>query len=185
MSHVPDDPPDDDGALFRAAIGPLRPLPPRTPDARDAARTRPLPRAVMAERDEAEARDEFRQAMTTGLDAADVISYRRDEVPARVLARLRRGHYAAQDEVDLHGCREAQAESLLRSFLAEARDEGRGCVRIVHGKGLRAADGMPVLKNLVDRLLRQRSDVLAFHSALGGQGGTGAVLVLLRPARRR
>jgi DNA-nicking Smr family endonuclease len=39
-----------------------------------------------------------------------------------------------------------------------------------------------VLKNLVDRLLRQRNDVLAFHSAPAGQGGTGAVLVLL--ARR-
>ena len=185
MSHVPDDPPDDDAALFRAAIGPLRPLPQRTPDARDAARTRPSPRAVMAERDEADARDEFRQAMTTGLDAADVISYRRDEVPARVLARLRRGHYAPQDEVDLHGCNVAQAETMLRTFLIDARAQGRGCVRVVHGKGLRAADGVPVLKNLVDRMLRQRADVLAYHSAPAPQGGNGAVLVLLKPRRLR
>jgi len=34
----------------------------------------------------------------------------------------------------------------------------------------------------VDRVLRQRADVLAFHSAPAAQGGTGAVLVLL--ARR-
>jgi DNA-nicking Smr family endonuclease len=36
-----------------------------------------------------------------------------------------------------------------------------------------------VLKNLVDRALRQRADVLAFHSPRAAQGGTGAVLVLL------
>ena len=52
-------------------------------------------------------------------------------------------------------------------------------MRIIHGKG---GDGVPVLKNLVDRTLRQRGEVLAFHSAPPSQGGTGAVLVLL--ARR-
>jgi DNA-nicking Smr family endonuclease len=55
-------------------------------------------------------------------------------------------------------------------------------VRIVHGKGINSTDSLPVLKNVVDRVLRQRSDVLAFHSAPPAQGGTGAVLVLL--ARR-
>ena len=49
--------------------------------------------------------------------------------------------------------------------------------------GQRADAGAPVIKNLVDRLLRQRADVMAFHSAPPAQGGTGAVLVLL--ARRR
>ncbi|TQV07217.1 SMR domain protein, partial [Xanthomonas perforans] len=56
-------------------------------------------------------------------------------------------------------------------------------VRIIHGKGLQSDTGAPVLKNLMDRLLRQRNDVLAFHSAPPTQGGTGALLVLL--ARRR
>ena len=36
-----------------------------------------------------------------------------------------------------------------------------------------------MLKNLVDRVLRHRADVLAFHSPPAAQGGTGAVLVLL------
>ena len=49
-------------------------------------------------------------------------------------------------------------------------------------KSEKGADGTPVLKNLVDRLLRQRGEVLAFHSAPTAQGGTGALLVLL--ARR-
>jgi DNA-nicking Smr family endonuclease len=53
-------------------------------------------------------------------------------------------------------------------------------VRIVHGKGLHSDSGVPVLKNLVDRILRQRADVLAYHSAPAAQGGHGAVLVLLK-----
>jgi DNA-nicking Smr family endonuclease len=119
---------------------------------------------------------------STTLMAGDTMRFRRDAVPERVLQRLGRGHYAAQDEIDLHHCDMALAEAVLRRFLKEAREEGIGCVRIVHGKGLHADAGLPTLKNLVDRLLRQRSDVLAFHSAPAAQGGTGAVLVLLGPA---
>jgi len=84
-----------------------------------------------------------------------------------------------QDELDLHGATAAQAERLLRQFLLDAHAHEHGCVRIVHGKGLQSDGGAPVLKNLVDRMLRLRSDVLAFHSAPAGQGGTGAILVLL------
>ena len=86
-----------------------------------------------------------------------------------------------QDELDLHGASALQAETMLARFLAEAVAAGYGCVRIIHGKGS-AEPGVPVLKNLVDRLLRQRGEVLAFHSAPPAQGGTGALLVLL--ARR-
>ena len=70
--------------------------------------------------------------------------------------------------------------TLLRRVLQDARANGLPCVRIIHGKGL-GSGGVPILKNLVDRLLRQRNDVLAYHSAPPAQGGTGAVLVLLRP----
>jgi DNA-nicking Smr family endonuclease len=49
-------------------------------------------------------------------------------------------------------------------------------VRVIHGKGLRS-EGAPVLKMLVDRVLRQRGDVLAFASAPAAQGGAGAPLV--------
>ena len=116
------------------------------------------------------------------LAAGDTLSFRRDFVPPPVFQRLKRGRFSAQDELDLHGATVAQAESMLRQFLAEAHDHEFGCVRIIHGKGLRDDRGTPVLKNLVDRILRHRADVLAFHSSPAPQGGTGAVLVLL--ARR-
>ena len=179
---------DDDQALFRNAVGPVRRLreiaPPPGP-------AKPRPRARMAERDEAAARDEFRHALDANLlEAGDALAYRRETVPPRVLQRLRRGEIAAQDELDLHGIDARSAEAMLRDFLAEARLHGHACVRVIHGKGLHPSEcvgssGTPVLKNLVDRLLRQRADILAFHSAPPAQGGTGVVLVLLAPPQRR
>jgi DNA-nicking Smr family endonuclease len=45
---------------------------------------------------------------------------------------------------------------------------------------LRSKAAGPVLKALTDRLLRRRDDVIAFASARPMQGGTGAVVVLLK-----
>lgn len=181
MTSVPEDNEDDDAALFRNAVGPVKalpdsPLPPRRP--------RPRPAARMAERDELDARSEFQRGLDdlSMLAAGDTLSYRRDSLPVTAFQRLRKGQFSAQDELDLHGATAMQAQRLLRQFLSEAQAHELGCVRIIHGKGLRDDGGLPVLKNVVDGMLRQRSDVLAFHSAPASQGGTGAVIVLL--ARR-
>jgi DNA-nicking Smr family endonuclease len=170
----------DDAALFREAIGadrgkvralPAPPPPPATP--------RPKPSAKMARRDEEAASNEFKHAVIAALESGDVLSFRRDTVPPQVLKRLARGEYAAQEELDLHGLPARRAETLLREFLRDCRTHGVGCVRIVHGKGRHSEQRLPVLKNLVDRVLRHRADVLAFHSPPAAQGGSGAVLVLL------
>ena len=170
----------DDAELFRAAIGadrgkvralPETPLPPSPP--------KPKPSAKMARRDEEAARTEFQHAVIAALDADDVLSHRRDGIPPMVLKRLARGEYSPQEELDLHGLPARTAEAMLREFLRDCRAHGIGCVRIVHGKGRNSEERLPVLKNLVDRVLRQRGDVLAFHSPPAAQGGSGAVLVLL------
>ena len=115
MAHDRDDP-EDDAELFRTAIGPVR------KSARNHATTaapKPRPRARMAERDEAAALDEFRHALDDRLlEAGDVLAYRRDALPPRLLQRLKRGEIAVQDELDLHGADVREAEKLLRAFLA-------------------------------------------------------------------
>ena len=170
----------DDASLFRAAIGAdrgkVRALPEATPPP---AAPKPKPSAKMARRDEDAAREEFRHMLVSALEAGDAMRYRREEIPPQVLKKLARGEYAAQEELDLHGLPARTAEALLREFLRDCRAHGLGCVRIVHGKGRNSEERLPVLKNLVDRILRQRADVLAFHSPPAAQGGTGAVLVLL------
>lgn len=178
------DPTDDDAALFRAAIGRVRELPrageaPRAP--------RPGPAARMAERDEEDARGEF-QRLLDGRDAlqeGDALSYRHAAVPPQVLLRLSRGEYAVQDELDLRHAGPAQAGELLRKFLHDSRDAGATCVRIIHRGSTRPDAPGTGLADMVDRTLRQRSEVLAFHTAPPAQGGTGAVLVLLRRRQPR
>lgn len=168
---------EDPAALFRDAVGPVRPMaqapvPPAAP--------RPRPAARMARRDEDQATSEFRRGLEAmPIGAGDVLSHRVERLPQAVFTRLKRGQFAVQDELDLHGATAAQAEALLRAFLQQARRDGSACVRVIHGKGRSSEADIPVLKNVVDRVLRQRADVLAFHSAPPAQGGTGAVLALL------
>ncbi len=168
---------EDPAALFRAAVGEVAPLRRPAPEPPAAARPRPLPRR--REPEAAGASPRIADHPDAALLRGDASAFRRERVSARDWQRLRRGQFSAQDELDLHGANALQAETLLARFLGQSTGAGLGCVRIIHGKG---GDGVPVLKNLVDRTLRQRGEVLAFHSAPPSQGGTGAVLVLL--ARR-
>jgi DNA-nicking Smr family endonuclease len=168
---------EEDAALFRDAVGIVRRIeaPPPAPAPRQ-----PGPRARRFESDEAEALRES-QRLRGGEpppEGEEIVAWRRPEVSERTLKRLRRGEYSVQDELDLHTLRATDAEGALRRFLLEARGADLHCLRIIHGKGLRS-EGAPVLKQIVDRMLRQRGDVLAFASAPPNQGGAGAVLVLL------
>ena len=80
----------DDAELFRSAIGADRGKVRALPDAPPAAATpKPKPSTRMARRDEDEAREELRHAMPSALETGDALAYRRDEVPPRVLRRLR------------------------------------------------------------------------------------------------
>ena len=108
------------------------------------------------------------------------LSFHRAGVRIQVMRRLRRGLYPTEDELDLHGLNQAAARDRLADFIARSRDSGRRCVRIIHGKGYRSGARGPVLKTAVDLWLRRHLDVMAFTSARGIDGGTGAVYVLLR-----
>ena len=169
---------EDPAALFRAAVGEVAPLRRPAPQPPATARSRPLPRR--REPDTPGTPPRIADHPDAALLRGDASAFRRERVSARDWQRLRRGQFSAQDELDLHGANALQAETLLARFLGQSTGAGLGCVRIIHGKG--GGDGVPVLKNLVDRALCQRGEVLAFHSAPPSQGGTGAVLVLL--ARR-
>jgi DNA-nicking Smr family endonuclease len=53
----------------------------------------------------------------------------------------------------------------------------------VHGKGLGSKNRKPVLKNKLRLWLPRRDEVLAFCQAPDDDGGSGAVLVLLKARR--
>jgi DNA-nicking Smr family endonuclease len=106
----------------------------------------------------------------------------------RVLRRLRRGDYAWQAHLDLHGLTSEAARAAVDRFLTDAMSAGHRCVLIVHGRGHNSKDQTPVLKERLKVWLargRAARAVLAFTSARPHDGGAGALYVLLRRDRTR
>jgi len=153
------------------AVAPRRPRPPAT--------------ARQRERDEAAVMleaisDEF--DVESLLDTDDALSFRRPGIGPEVVRKLRRGVWAIQAQLDLHGLRRDEARERLNRFIFEARRRGLRCVRVIHGKGNGSPGREPVLKAKVKSWLVQTKDVIAFTQARASDGGHGALLVLLGPA---
>jgi DNA-nicking Smr family endonuclease len=114
------------------------------------------------------------------LEPGERLQFLRGGMGPDVLKKLRRGAWPVGGELDLHGLTRAQAQNELLMFLQESRNRGARCVRVIHGKGLSSRGNTPVLKAGVKAWLAAYEDVLAFCEATARQGGSGAVLVLLR-----
>jgi DNA-nicking Smr family endonuclease len=87
-----------------------------------------------------------------------------------------------QARLDLHGLRPETAQAELCNFIAQQLQSQHRYVLVIHGKGGRFGEA-PVLKNLVNRWLQQLPEVLAFHSAVAKDGGSGAVYIILQRAK--
>jgi DNA-nicking Smr family endonuclease len=106
---------------------------------------------------------------------------------AGVVRRLRRGDYAVEGRLDLHGLLREEARGAVERFLRESRLGGKRCVLLVHGRGRHSPDQVPVIKEALQQWLasgRFGRLVLAFASARPADGGAGALYVLLRRAGR-
>lgn len=169
----------EDDSLFRKAAKGARKLKqdriaPHKP------RRKPIPQ--QRRRDE---EDVMHSLLSDEYEPADVetgeeLLFTRPGMQQRVLRKFRRGQYAIEAELDLHGRVVAEARELVSDFLRQAQASGKRCVRIIHGKGLSSEGKLPVLKVKVNSWLRQKDAVLAFCSARKNDGGTGAVYVLLK-----
>lgn len=174
-----------DQDLFARAIGPTQPLRAHGRVVHAPAPTPPEPRqraldeqAVLRE----SLSDEFDSSTLLHVD--EHLSFRRPGIGADVTAKLRRGHWAVQGQIDLHGLRVHEAREALSAFVRDAMRTGLRCVRVVHGKGLGSPGRAPVLKAKVHGWLIQKKEVLAFVQAKPLEGGAGALLVLLaQPGR--
>ena len=171
-------------SLFQAAVGVVQRLPASRTANLKANPPAPLPQQFLS--DEAQALQEALSDevdITSLLDTDAQLSFRRPGVGPDVTRKLRRGTWAIQRQIDLHGLRTDDARQTLGAFIREAHQHGMRCVRVVHGKGLGSPGKTPVLKDKVHRWLVQKSEVLAFVQAPPSHGGAGALLVLLQPWR--
>ena len=175
-----------DRDVFANAVGAVVPL--RKHATTAPARERPAAIARQRQRDEAAAlvesiSDAF--DVESLLETDDALSFRRRGIGIDVVRKLRRGVWALQDEIDLHGLRSDAARERVADFVRDSARAGLRCIRIVHGKGLGSPGREPVLKAKVKSWLVQRSEVLAFTHARPADGGHGALIVLLKPSPGR
>jgi len=166
---------------FTDAVGPVTKLPHHGRGAHRLPLPTPEPRQRLLDEQAA-----LREAISDEVDVEsllltdDGLSFRRAGVGLDVVTRLRRGHWAIQGEIDLHGLRREEAREQLAAFMREAARRGWRCLRVVHGKGLGSPGREPVLKARVQRWLGQHGDVIAFTQARAPEGGAGALIVLRR-----
>jgi len=163
----------DDVALFRETVGEVNPLakqnrikqlvPARKAYAHIDTSASPVP-------------DSLSDFMSD--DAA--VEYARNGVSRHSLRKLKRGTLPVQGNLDLHGSNRNVARKLLQAFLHEAIDHKMRCVLVIHGKGINSLSGEAVLKNLTRHWLTQHPYVLGYCDAMPKQGGSGAVLILLK-----
>lgn len=172
--------PDEDKTLFHKAMAGVKPLTTqkkRAPIIKDKpARIRvqhpikdhiPAPRVYLS--------DQYTDPVTP----ESVLSYASQGLPARRFKQLRSGQITYQARLDLHGLKPEQAKMILCDFIQQQCRCQHRCVLIIHGKGGHQGQA-PVIKNLVYHWLKQLPQIAGFHSALGRDGGSGALYLLLR-----
>jgi DNA-nicking Smr family endonuclease len=171
---------DDDLNLFKEAVKDARPIKvDRAPP--PIKKPKPIPRQFL--------RDE-RQALADSLsdhyipahelESGEELLYLREGQSPVILSKLRRGHWVVQAHIDLHGLVSDEARAYVSEFISDCKKRGIRCVRIVHGKGLGSRNREPVLRNKLRGWLMQKDEVIAYAQAKANDGGSGAVIVLLK-----
>ncbi len=108
------------------------------------------------------------------------------DIDHRTLTKIRRGRLEVDAKLDLHGMRQAEAQSALFGFLRRAQAEGDKLVIVVTGKGL-TRDDSGVLRRMVPLWLQAaslRDVVVGFGEASRHHGGEGALYIRVRRAGR-
>ena len=175
-----DDDTTDDTSLFQEAVKGARPL--KTAP-QHVIKTYPKPIAKHFMRDEKQAlidslSDDFYPAHE--LESGEELLYLRTGQSPSILGKLRRGFWVVQAQIDLHGLISDEARVYVADFLNSCKKRNIRCVRIVHGKGLGSHNREPVLKHKLRSWLMQRDEVIAYAQAKPEDGGSGAVIVLLK-----
>jgi DNA-nicking Smr family endonuclease len=172
--------PADDVSLFRDAVKDVKPF---TAPPKDEYKLKPKPIPLQFIRDEQQAlvdslSDHYIPAHE--IETGEELLYLRDGHSPDILSKLRRGHWVIQAKIDLHGLISDEARAYVSSFISDCKKRGIRCVRIVHGKGLGSRNREPVLKNKLRGWLMQKDEVIAYAEAKKQDGGSGAVIVLLK-----
>jgi DNA-nicking Smr family endonuclease len=163
----------DDAALFRAAVGTVRPLPEQSRVTPQHAPRKPLLNPNVTLPAIPDTLSDFAAENTPD-------EYLSNGLSRMTLRKLRRDGWPIQNRLDLHGNNSDAARKLLQGFLYEAMQRKLRCVLVIHGKGLNSQGGEAVLRKLMRHWHAQQQYVLGFCDAPAKDGGSGAALILLK-----
>jgi DNA-nicking Smr family endonuclease len=165
---------DDERALFRDAVEGITPL---TQDRAEIPPTPPSANKIFAKRKAAEVQrsaaiDPFSDIYQPLLPEG-TMGWVADGAEPYLAKQLRRGDYAPELTLDLHGYTKIEAKRDLAAAIQLALHDNLTCVCVIHGVG----NG--VLRQQVPMWLAQHPRVRAFHQAPLEWGGHGALLVIV------
>ena len=172
---------DDD--LFREEVKDVKPLKIKS-KLIETAKKKPKPKPIAKQLIEDEKNvlieslsDEY---ISDGIELNEDSSYLRNGHSPDIIKRLKRGYWTIQGSIDLHGMISQEAKSYIVDFIQDCKKRHIRCIRIIHGKGIGSKNKEPVLRNKVKNWLAQKDEVIAYAQAPKHDGGSGAVIVLLK-----
>ncbi|MCW8399750.1 Smr/MutS family endonuclease [Legionella sp. PATHC038] len=174
---------DEDKALFREHMRSVKPLKKQSKQVKVA---QPKP-SVPPRRNTPQVTQEKKKYYLSDMIvdtvlSETILSYSHPSLASQRFKALRHGQIPWEARLDLHGLKSENARDTLCQFIQTQAENNSRCILIIHGKG-GYQGAPPVIKNLLNRWLPQLDEVLAFHSALPRDGGSGAVYVLLKRNR--
>ena len=104
--------------------------------------------------------------------------FARHSIQMKTLKKLKQGKLNLQAKLDCHGLTLSEADMALKKFLVDCQSKDLRILLIIHGKG------SGKLKSAICKWLEENPLTLAFSSALPCHGGTGALYLLLRNAKK-
>ena len=170
---------DEDKALFRALMKEVKPL------KKSKKQTLPTPKPLIKVRppileEKVSAPSPYlSDTLQDTVLSEEILSYCQSGLNRQRFKELKQGRIPWVSRLDLHGLNSDTAKERLIHFIHEQYEQHHRCLLLIHGKGGHQG-APPLIKNLVNRWLTQFEEVLAFHSALPKDGGSGALYVLLK-----
>ncbi|HHF7368467.1 TPA: Smr/MutS family protein [Legionella bozemanae] len=171
---------DEDKALFRESMRSVKPLNEKTKRVKVEA-PKPSIQSKKNKSLEIQEKKEYylSDMIVDTVFSETILSYAHPSLSNQQFKALKQGKIPWEARLDLHGLKSEKARDILCQFIQTQVESSKKCLLIIHGKG-GYLGAPPVIKNLLNRWLPQLDEILAFHSALPKDGGSGAVYVLLK-----
>ena len=172
---------NDEEEIFKQAVKDVKPLKIKSSTIEPQTK-KPKPIALKFIEDEKKAildslSDEY---ISHDIEYGEELLYLRQGHSPNILRKLKRGYWVIQASADLHGMISEEAKTYIVDFIQECKKRKIRCIKIIHGKGIGSKNRESVLKNKVKNWLAQKDEVIAYVQALRHDGGSGAVIVLLK-----